>query len=261
MRPKRETERLVTNPVPTATERTPPTTEGVPTATERTPTATERTPPTTTEGTRPDPPEGAAGELDEAALAARCRQGDPAAFGAFVRRHQDRVFHVCLRLCGRAAEAEDFAQEAFVRAWQALDRFDGRARLYTWVFRIAVNLVRSARRRERTARPHPREAWAGRAPEHRGPPTAGPAAPGPTPDARAVSRETQRAVQAALDRLEPEQRAILVLRDLEGLDYAEIAAILAVPTGTVKSRLHRARLALREELRPLLDGEATTSAE
>ncbi len=244
MRPKTGNERLTTSRPPAATEPLP---------------AARAAVPVDTEDTQPVPPAMAAGDLDEAALVERCRQGDPAAFSAFVRRYQDRVFHVCLRLCGRPAEAEDFAQEAFVRAWRALDRFDGRARLYTWVFRIAVNLVLSARRRQRTTRTHSLEAWASRPEEDCEPPTPGPAAPEPRPDEQAMSRETQRAVQAALNRLEPEQRAIIVLRDLEGLDYAEIAAILETATGTVKSRLHRARLALREELRPLLDGEAATS--
>lgn len=196
---------------------------------------------------------------DEVALVERCRKGDMTAFGALVRRYQDRIYNACRRLCGREADAEDFAQETFVRALRAIDRFDGRAKLYTWIFRIAINLVLSARRRDKTARTHSLDDGSASGENERPTAAARLASPEPRPEERAMSHETRQAVQAALARLEPEQRAIIVLRDLEGLDYAEIAAILETPTGTVKSRLHRARLALREELRPLLEDRAAAS--
>ena len=179
----------------------------------------------------------------EAALIERCRTGDAASFTPLVRMYQDRVYNLCFRMCGAHAEAEDFAQEAFVRAYQSIDRFDGRARFYTWLFRIAVNLVISRRRRTARVRMQPLDgdgdgrAW-----------TAGAVDGGPV--AAACENERHMLVHAALAELDEEQRCIITLRDLESLSYDEIADILNVPAGTVKSRLHRARMALREKLLP-----------
>lgn len=180
---------------------------------------------------------------DESILLMRCRAGEGAAQGELVARYQDRVYNTCLRMCGNAADAEDFAQEALIKALQSLDRFDGRSRFYTWLFRIAVNLVLSGRRRASTVR-------------MRGLDEGGRWAQLESADAPVVvqagRREEHRLVLAAMDELDADARAIVVLRDVESLDYAEIAEILNIAPGTVKSRLHRARMALREKLLPML---------
>lgn len=182
---------------------------------------------------------------DEALLLERCRAGEPAAQSELVARYQDRVYNTCLRMCGNAADAEDYAQDAFVKALTSLDRFDGRSRFYTWLFRIAVNLVLSGRRRAATVRMHGmNEGETGS--------TSRLATTDAPVMAQAAQREEHAMVLAALNELDDDARAIVVLRDVESLDYAEIAEILNIAPGTVKSRLHRARMALREKLQPMI---------
>lgn len=199
-------------------------------------------------------PDGATQDAD-AGLIRDCRTGDVSAFGRLVTRHQDRVYNLCLRMCGRHQDAEDYTQEAFVRAFGALGQFDGRSRFYTWLFRIAVNLILSDRRKGARHRvvslnaTEPSENVDGR--------------PGslahdlranePDPSDMADLQDRHGRVMSALESLDTEQRAIIILRDIEGLDYAEIAQVLNVAPGTVKSRLHRARLALRERLGDMVD--------
>lgn len=183
---------------------------------------------------------------DDTDLVNQCRRGDSSAFGGLVARYQDRVFNTCLRLCGNRSDAEELAQEAFVKAYVSLDRFDGRASFYTWLFRIAVNLTISAHRK---ARPGPMVSMHARLAEGDGQSLAdrmeGTSA---MPQDRCEMSERDEAVARALSSLDEEHKSVIVLRDIEALGYAEIAEILGVPTGTVKSRLHRARLALRELL-------------
>lgn len=185
---------------------------------------------------------------DEAAVLARCRSGDATAFGVLVRAYQDRILNVCWRLCGRREDAEDLAQEAFVRAFQQIHRFEGKSQFYTWVYRIAVNLALSARRRPTIAgtasldggRDAYRENHDGRGRSI--------ASTDRSPIDAAAANESQELIAAALEKLEADHRAVVVLRDLDGLDYDEIAEILDIPRGTVKSRLHRGRAALRDLL-------------
>lgn len=183
-------------------------------------------------------------------MLARCRAGDATAFGGLVRAYQDRILNVCWRLCGRYEEAEDLTQEAFVRAFQQIHRFEGKSQFYTWVYRIAVNLALSAQRRPSILR-HSSFDTAAAGPDgnrdgdgHHRPVASSERAP---IDA-AAANESRELVAAALEQLEPDHRAVVVLRDLDGLDYDEIAEILDVPRGTVKSRLHRGRAALRDLL-------------
>jgi len=197
--------------------------------------------------------------FEDAELVEQCRGGDSAAFGRLVVKYQDRVFNTCWRLCGNRADAEDLTQEAFVRALQSIDGFGGRSKFYTWVFRIAVNLAISVRRKKKRAACYSldqgREGIHGPAGSGNGT-SASPAnrlaTPGGTPQEQASDREREAIVMEALAGLEEEHRAVVILRDLESFGYEEIAEILGVPTGTVKSRLHRARLALREKLAPIL---------
>jgi RNA polymerase sigma-70 factor, ECF subfamily len=193
--------------------------------------------------------------LGDADLVERARGGDTNAFGELVRKYQDRVYNTCWRMCSDRTEAEDLAQEAFVKAFQALGGFSGRSQFYTWVFRIAVNLVLSARRRRKRAATYSLDAARNHDPGEDGKLLAMHlAALNPLPGEQVARNEQEVAVLQALGRLDEEHRVVVVLRDLEDLGYDEIAEILGVPSGTVKSRLHRARLALREELAPLFRG-------
>lgn len=191
---------------------------------------------------------------EEADLVERCRGGDRTAFGRLIALYQDRVFNLCLRMCGNASDAEDYAQEAFVKAMRSIDRFDGRSRFYTWLFRIAVNGVISGRRKDDRAtirslddgRPTANDS--GHAPLRNDP-----AARETGPMDQAALREEHAQVLAAMAELDEDHRAAVILRDVESLDYSEIAEVLGVAVGTVKSRLHRARLALRDRLRPMME--------
>ncbi len=187
-------------------------------------------------------------EPSDKALVKRAQRGDMAAFGDLVRRYQDSVFALTARMCRDRAVAEELAQEAFLKALEKLHQFRRESRFYTWLFRIATNLVLSHRRRATTVRFHAFSDGAddddsasrgGRFTQNR---EAG-------PHERAVIGEQQRAVLAALDDVDETFRVVLVLRDMQDLDYSEIAEILAIPVGTVKSRLFRARRELRSCLR------------
>src|ERR1043166_176920 len=180
---------------------------------------------------------------DDRDLVSRARAGDRTAFGELVRLYQDRVFNTCLRIIGDRQTAEDLTQEAFIKAHASIERFDGRAAFFTWLYRIAVNLCLSARRVKRPMNSLDNGGVARRLTDG-----------GPSPSALADRREQYGAVLAALAELDEEHRAVVVLRDIESLDYSEIGEILGVPTGTVKSRLHRGRMALRERLKHLMEG-------
>jgi RNA polymerase sigma-70 factor (ECF subfamily) len=175
---------------------------------------------------------------DDRRLIAECLKGRTAAFGELVRLYQDRLFHTAYRLVGNAEDAQDVVQETFLHAYQSLDAFKGDALFFTWLYRIAVNTAISHKRKRRvTLRMDGREGEGGVEPV----------------DVSEVSRpglaleraDEERRIQDALNRLSPEHRAVLVLKDLEGQKYEEMAAVLGVPIGTIRSRLHRARMELR----------------
>ncbi len=182
------------------------------------------------------------------------RRGDTGAFDLLVVRHQDRVFRLARRLLSDAEAALDAAQETFVKAWRALPRFEGNSRFSTWLTRIAINQCRNELRRRRTvkhARPLSLDAPIGTT-DH--PRTELIADGSPEPWEVARGREVGRSIRLALLDLEPEAREVLVLREVEDLSYEEMAEVLAVPVGTVRSRLHRARAELRRRVAPVLDG-------
>lgn len=188
----------------------------------------------------------------DAELVAAANRGDAAAWSTLLQRHQDRLFAVCLRMVG-PREAADRCQDAMVKIVQGLHSFDGSAQVSTWMTRVAMNVclshLRGAKLRKHASLDAMLESGAGRGLEHWSASDRGAAVAGrsgePGPDSGVQSEEMRRSVAAALLRLEPEQRAILVLRDVRGLDYDQIAAVLEVAVGTVKSRLFRARAALR----------------
>lgn len=190
--------------------------------------------------------------LDDAALVEQAQQGEMSAYGQLVAKYQDRIYNACYRLCGDAESARDLAQETFLKAMEAIGRFEGKSQFYTWLFRIAVNLSISHRRKAKRSATVSIDGPDGskREFESQAAGLRGPRSGSPDPSGRMMRHERQEAVQAAIDSLEPEHRVVIVLRDVESFDYDQIAEILEVPTGTVKSRLHRARMALREKLRP-----------
>ncbi len=181
-------------------------------------------------------------------LVQQVTDGHQAAFTVIVQRHQDRIHNLVTRMVGSAEDARDLTQDVFIKAYQNLDRFRGSSSLYTWLFRIAVNTSLSHRRKRK--RVH--LSWPPRddADDGRQPGWADPAAGDPSDPL--MTAETEQIVQEALDTLDAEHRTVVVLRDIQHFDYREIAEILDVPPGTVKSRLHRARLMLRDRLRPIL---------
>jgi len=200
-----------------------------------------------------DAPAGGAISFEDAALVERARKGDMQAFGALVAKYQERVLNVVHRLCGRWADAEELAQEAFLKAMERISQFRGSSGFYTWLFRIAVNLTVSHRRR--AGRLGFRSLAAG---EESDPTLADSLTSGlaerreaSPPDAAAGEERTER-VRRALDELEDEFRMVIVLRDIEEMDYGQIARVLELPPGTVKSRLHRARMLLKEKLSDLV---------
>lgn len=186
-------------------------------------------------------------DVDERALIERCRRGDLAAFEPLVERYRERVWRLAYTYLRDPEDAWDVAQETFVRAWQSLGAFRGQSAFYTWLFRIAVNLA-ADRARQRAARA--RALGSERVPEEEMARTLPDAGPGP--DEAAARAEQRERIRRALDLLPPHHRTIIMLSDLEGLTYREIAEVLAIPIGTVMSRLHNARKRLREVLGPLL---------
>jgi len=179
---------------------------------------------------------------DDHRLIADCLRGETAAFGALVRRYQDRLYNTVYRLVDNAEDAHDVVQEAFLSAYQSLDGFKGDAQFFTWLYRIAVNTAISLKRKQRAVV----SIDAGRNGESAIDPI----------DQSDLSRpghaleqaEQERRVSQALSRLSPEHRAVLVMKDMEGQKYEMMAEVLRVPIGTIRSRLHRARLELRELL-------------
>jgi RNA polymerase sigma-70 factor (ECF subfamily) len=181
----------------------------------------------------------------DAELVSRAQRGDPAAFSELVVRYQDRVYNTCYRMCHNHADALDLTQTAFLKAFEALPRFELRAGFFTWLFRIAVNLTLSHRRAS-SRRPTLSLHWSDDDEERPFDPPAANDSDDPT--RHAGWAELQKRLETALGQLDEEFRAAVVLRDVEELDYATIAEILDVPVGTVKSRIHRGRVMLRRLL-------------
>ncbi len=200
--------------------------------------------------------------FEDAALVRKTQEGGIAAFEQLVLKYQDRVFNVCLRTTGHREDARDLAQETFIRAFEGINRFEHKSSFYSWLFRIAVNLSISHRRRDKKFKMYSLSgdddkgslesqlAQTDQAVKLR---TVSGHEDGLQPPDLLKRQETRRAVADALQRLDEDHRMILILRDIESLDYAAIAEILQLPLGTVRSRLHRARLALRELLKPVLE--------
>ena len=182
------------------------------------------------------------GQLIDQAIA-----GDSAAFGNLVSKYQDRLYNSLVHVVGSTDGAYDAVQDAFVQAYVKLETFERASGFYTWLYRIAFNLAVSKRRKEKPAVSvdHAREDL-GQEPLDRG----------EAPSARLEQAERARQVQTALATLSEEHRAILVLREVDDCAYEQIAEILDLPIGTIRSRLHRARLQLRDQLKGILQEDA-----
>ena len=185
---------------------------------------------------------GAASADPDAELVRRWQGGDIAAFEALVSRHERRVFRLLMRMLGNREEAEDAAQEAFLSLYRHGHRFRGEARFSTFVYRVAANAALNRRRSLGRARARTEELKR----RH----SAGDDLPSSPRDPRdnALGREAQQRVQEALLALPDDLRVAIVLYDIEGQPYRDIAEVLDIPEGTVKSRIHRARNTLRELL-------------
>lgn len=194
--------------------------------------------------------------LDDGDVIKKVKAGHADAYSKLVEKYQDRVFNTCWRICGHLEDARDLTQDAFLKAYESLGTFRGQSGFYTWLFRIAMNLALSHKRKERWRptlsldRQIAGEGSSARTLAQRLQDRSE-----PTPDAAAQENELTAQVAHALVNLNEEHRVVIVLRDVEGFDYHDIGAMLEIPVGTVKSRLYRARMALREVMLPLMARE------
>jgi RNA polymerase sigma-70 factor (ECF subfamily) len=197
-----------------------------------------------------------AGQVGTSELVARAKQGDRAAFDVLVERYTPRIYNLSLRITGSPEEAADCVQEAFLRAFTSLRRFRGEAAFSTWLYRVAMNVANDASRRLKN---QPL-----RASELEGPDSDRPVSEldrfgsaleggGNSPEDSLVESQRREVIFEAIRSLPEHYRAMVVLYDLQGLSYEEISRVVGVRVGTVKSRLSRARLALKERLEPHLE--------
>jgi RNA polymerase sigma-70 factor, ECF subfamily len=175
----------------------------------------------------------------DALLVERAKKGDRLAFEELVRRHADRLYAVVLRFVGDAEEAEEVTQESFLRAWRSVSRFEGRSQFFTWLYRIGINEAK--RRAER--RPSPADVVSM---EER--PLDDAVDVSEAPHVRADQKDLRRMLERAVRALPPDYRVPLILRDVEGLSTREAAEVMGLREAAFKSRLHRARLAVRAAL-------------
>jgi len=184
----------------------------------------------------PRPVQADDGDSGDLALVDSLRRGEPQAFETLVLAYQHRVFSIALRMLGDRGEAEEVAQEVFLRVHRSIQNFRGEAKISTWLYAITSRLCLN--RLKSRGRTHPAgDATLARIPDGR-----------PGPGAALEASELEAALHRAIAELDDERRIVVVLRDLHGLAYEEIAAALELPLNTVRSRLHRARMELKERL-------------
>jgi len=171
-------------------------------------------------------------------LVLRAKQGDRGAYSDLVSQHRAGVINVVYRMCGDSQIAEDAAQEAFIRAWQKLDKYQPRSAFRNWLYRIATNAALDMLRKARD------EMDVDVVPI---------VSTNPGPESTLVTSQRAERVKQAVLELPPASRAVLVLREYEGLSYREISETLGIPTGTVMSRLNYGRNLLREILTPMME--------
>lgn len=181
--------------------------------------------------------------MTEQELVHSAQKGDTSAFGQLVEAHQSKIYSLCYRMTGNAEDAADLTQEVFLSAWRSLSRFQEQSSFGTWVYRMATNASIDFLRREKRRQvlsmtmEEDSEERQAQVPDERY-----------SPHRLLEQKEARQAVVDALAALSPEHRQVLVLREMEGLSYQEIGQLLDLEEGTVKSRIARARLALRDFL-------------
>ncbi|MEM9069171.1 MAG: sigma-70 family RNA polymerase sigma factor [Myxococcota bacterium] len=189
---------------------------------------------------------------EEAKLVERLKRQDEAAFNELVRLYQGRIFRLVFRMLGDRAEAEDLAQEVFVTVFKSIGGFRGDSKLSTWMYRVATNhcknRIKYLGRRARGQKQEFDEVTDAHSLESA---TMSTSVRLPRPDEMVTGRETEHFIRVALHELPEDQRQLVVLRDIENLTYEEIQKLTGLASGTVKSRLHRARLALAKRVREL----------
>ena len=191
--------------------------------------------------------------VEDEILVQKWRQGDQKAVEQLVCKYQNRIYNVIFKICRNTDDAAELTQDTFVKIIEGLDGFQGRSSFYTWAFRIAVNLTLNFRKRKASpaftsldvSNAQPDESRSTLASVLLDEKT-------PQPPEIAANNELCEIVQKAIDALDEEHRTVIVLRDIEGMNYEQIADVLAVELGTVKSRLSRARAALRQILEAFL---------
>jgi RNA polymerase sigma-70 factor, ECF subfamily len=191
-------------------------------------------------------------KVTERRLVRRLRRGDERAFATIVRTYQQRVFNMVFRFLGNREEAEDVAQDVFVTVYQSAASFRGDSKFSTWLYRVTVNHCKNRlkylkRRGRHMGRPLDEIA------EHQIAQGSGETQPAyhaaiPRPDDLAAGRQLEALIQREMAKMDEDHRLLLVLRDIQGLSYQEMAEVTGLNVGTIKSRLHRARLALKEAL-------------
>ena len=181
---------------------------------------------------------------DDLELIRQTLNGQTEAFGNLICKYQDRLFNGMVQIMRNEPEAEDVVQDAFVLAFTKLESFKGNSAFFTWLYRIAYNVAVTRLRRRKPTLPLEGKGESGRL-DFPG--------SGPAPDEGIQKREQVNQLNQALDRLSHEHRAILILREMDELDYDAISEILDLPIGTVRSRLHRARSQLRDHLDAIMN--------
>ena len=176
-------------------------------------------------------------EREDQEIIRRCVGGEKEAFNTLVTKYGKRVFNLSYRLVGNRETAEDLAQDIFLRAYEKLAKFRGKSSFYTWLYRVGVNLWKSKYAGSRTFLGFSLSEETNQLQD-----------PSPSPQEKVMKNEEREIVQEAIGQLSPVYRVVIVLRDMEGKNYKEIAKILNVPQGTVKSRIARSRENLRNIL-------------
>jgi RNA polymerase sigma-70 factor (ECF subfamily) len=191
-------------------------------------------------------PDPGASKPDDAEAVRRARDGDREAFRVLVERHQGRAYRLALRVLGDEEGARDVVQDAFLKAYRSLDRFEGRSGFYTWLYRIVMNLCLDRRRRSQTRR---EVEWSEAVDAEAATLESARADPGAAPDTALDRSRLRGLVARAIAELPDDARRTIELREIDGLSYQEIAQALGIPKGTVMSRLHYARRRLAAALR------------
>lgn len=193
-------------------------------------------------------PDGADGASAEARLLERCRSGSREAFDELMQRYERRVYNLAYRLSGNYDEAMDIAADSFVRIYNSLGNFRGDSSFLTWLYRVVTNIFLDHRKRQRA---RPSQSLDELIEQDDSSLRQQQIADGPTPEEHVAAGERTSVILAAIESLPDYQRAMVVLYHMEDQSYEEIAAAFGLPIGTVKSRLNRARLALKQKLGPI----------